>query len=81
MKAAKAEAKIEDFRFHDFRHTRGTRIVRATGSLAAAKAALAHRRSRRRCATPMCSTRTCGTRWMHPSPELFPKVPIAKKKA
>lgn len=43
MKAAKATAKIEDFRFHDFRHTRGTRIVRATGSLAAAKAALAHK--------------------------------------
>lgn len=43
MRAAKEEAKIEDFRFHDFRHTRGTRIVRATGSLAAAKAALAHR--------------------------------------
>jgi integrase len=43
MKAAKKEAKIENFRFHDFRHTRGTRIVRATGSLAAAKAALAHR--------------------------------------
>ena len=43
MAAAKAEAKIEGFRFHDFRHTRGTRIVRATGSLAAAKAALAHK--------------------------------------
>lgn len=43
MKAAKAEAEIANFRFHDFRHTRGTRIVRATGSLAAAKAALAHK--------------------------------------
>ncbi len=43
MKAAKADAKIENFRFHDFRHTRGTRIVRATGSLAAAKEALKHR--------------------------------------
>lgn len=43
MKAAKKEAGVEDFRFHDFRHTRGTRIVRATGSLAAAKAALAHK--------------------------------------
>jgi integrase len=43
MKAAKATAHIENFRFHDFRHTRGTRIVRATGSLAAAKAALAHK--------------------------------------
>lgn len=42
LKAAKKDAGIEDFRFHDFRHTRGTRIVRATGSLAAAKAALAH---------------------------------------
>lgn len=41
---AKAEAKIEDFRIHDLRHTRGTRIVRATGSLAAAKEALKHTR-------------------------------------
>jgi integrase len=43
MKAAKATAQIEGFRFHDFRHTRGTRIVRNTGSLAAAQAALAHK--------------------------------------
>lgn len=43
MKAAKKEAKIEDFRFHDFRHTRGTRILRQTGNLAATKAALGHR--------------------------------------
>lgn len=40
---AKVAAQIEDFRFHDLRHTRGTRIVRATGSLAAAKEALKHR--------------------------------------
>jgi integrase len=40
---AKAEGGIEDFRIHDLRHTRGTRIVRATGSLAAAKEALKHR--------------------------------------
>lgn len=43
MKAAKKDAKVEGFRFHDFRHTRGTRIVRATGNLAAAKSALAHK--------------------------------------
>lgn len=43
MAAAKAGAEIEGFRFHDLRHTRGTRIVRATGNLAAAKAALAHK--------------------------------------
>jgi integrase len=41
--AALEAAGIEGFRFHDLRHTRGTRIVRATGSLAAAKKALAHR--------------------------------------
>lgn len=43
MTAAKKAAAVEGFRFHDFRHTRGTRIVRNTGSLAAAKAALAHK--------------------------------------
>lgn len=41
--AAKLDAKIDGLRFHDLRHTRGTRIVRATGSLAAAKEALKHR--------------------------------------
>jgi len=42
--AAKEAAEIENFRIHDLRHTRGTRIVRATGSLAAAKEALKHKR-------------------------------------
>jgi integrase len=41
--AAKAAAGVENFRFHDLRHTRGTRILRATGNLAAAKEALKHR--------------------------------------
>lgn len=41
---AKEDAKVENFRIHDLRHTRGTRIVRATGSLAAAKEALKHKR-------------------------------------
>ena len=40
---AKEAAGVEGFRFHDLRHTRGTRILRATGNLAAAKDALAHR--------------------------------------
>jgi integrase len=40
---AKEAAGIDDFRFHDLRHTRGTRILRVTGNLAAAKRALAHR--------------------------------------
>ena len=40
---ALADAKISDFRLHDLRHTRGTRIVRETGSIAAAKEALKHR--------------------------------------
>lgn len=40
---ARADAGVEDFRFHDLRHTRGTRILRATGNLAAAKEALKHR--------------------------------------
>lgn len=42
--AAREAAGIDTFRIHDLRHTRGTRIVRATGSLAAAKEALKHRR-------------------------------------
>lgn len=41
--AAKEAGSVEAFRFHDLRHTRGTRIVRATGSLAAAKETLKHR--------------------------------------
>ena len=41
-KEAKEAAGLTGFRFHDLRHTRGTRIVRETGSLAAAKAALSH---------------------------------------
>lgn len=41
---AKADAGVTNFRLHDLRHTRGTRIVRATGSLAAAKEALKHKR-------------------------------------
>lgn len=41
--AAKKAAKVEGFRFHDLRHTTGTRILRATGNLAAAKEALKHK--------------------------------------
>lgn len=41
--AALAAAGVENFRFHDLRHTRGTRILRATGNLKAAQGALAHR--------------------------------------
>ncbi|NML08711.1 site-specific integrase [Sphingobium sp. AR-3-1] len=41
---AKADAGIDNLRVHDLRHTRGTRIIRATGSLAAAKEALKHKR-------------------------------------
>jgi len=40
---ALAAAGVDAFRLHDLRHTRGTRIVRATGSLAAAKEALKHK--------------------------------------
>ncbi|MCW2383340.1 MULTISPECIES: tyrosine-type recombinase/integrase [unclassified Sphingobium] len=39
-------AGIADFRFHDLRHTRGTRILRRTGNLAAAQKALGHRNIR-----------------------------------
>ncbi len=40
---AKKAAGVENFRFHDLRPTRCTRILRATGNLAAAKEALKHR--------------------------------------
>jgi integrase len=42
-KKALEAAGIESFRFHDLRHTRGTRILRATGNLALAKEALKHK--------------------------------------
>jgi integrase len=41
--AALKGAGIDELRFHDLRHTRGTRILRATGNLALAQKALAHR--------------------------------------
>lgn len=41
--AALAAAGVENFRFHDLRHTRGTRILRATGNLKAAQRALEHK--------------------------------------
>lgn len=37
------DAGIEGFRFHDLRHTRGTRILRNTNNLAIAQKALAHK--------------------------------------
>jgi integrase len=37
------DAGIEGFRFHDLRHTRGSRILRHTGNLAIVQKALAHR--------------------------------------
>lgn len=43
---ALTDAGIAAFRFHDLRHTRGTRILRATGNLVAAKEALKHRHIR-----------------------------------
>lgn len=37
------DAGISDFRFHDLRHTTGTRVLRATGNLKAVKEVLGHR--------------------------------------
>ena len=39
---ALADAGITDFRFHDLRHTRATRLVRATGNLKAVQKLLGH---------------------------------------
>ncbi len=39
---ALADAGIEDFRFHDLRHTSATRVVRATGNLKVASLLLGH---------------------------------------
>lgn len=36
------DAEIDDFRFHDLRHTRGTRLLRATGNLKAVQNLLGH---------------------------------------
>lgn len=38
----KRRAKVEDFRFHDTRHTTATRLVRATGNLKMAQKLLGH---------------------------------------
>lgn len=43
---ARADAGLKDFRIHDLRHTRATRILRATHNLAAARDALKHRHIR-----------------------------------
>lgn len=39
---ALTDAKIDDFRFHDLRHTKGTRVLRATGNLKAVQKLLGH---------------------------------------
>lgn len=41
--AALKAAEIDELRFHDLRHTAGTRILRRTGNLAIAQKALAHK--------------------------------------
>jgi len=41
-RAALKAAGVSDFRFHDLRHTRATRVVRATGNLKAAGQLLGH---------------------------------------
>lgn len=43
LKRALERAGIEGFRFHDFRHTLGTRLLRATNNLATTKEALKHK--------------------------------------
>lgn len=40
---ALADAEIEDFRFHDLRHTAGTRVTRAVGNLRVTQRLLAHK--------------------------------------
>ena len=40
---ALAEAGIEDFRFHDLRHTAGTRLQRATGNIKTVQRLLGHK--------------------------------------
>jgi integrase len=41
-RTALTEAKIEDFRFHDLRHTMATRVLRASGNLKAVQKLLNH---------------------------------------
>jgi hypothetical protein len=55
--------------------------VRATGSLAAARKPSSTATSKRRCAMPMCSTKTCATRSTPASPDIVPtrRVKISGK--
>jgi integrase len=39
----RAKSGVKDFRFHDFRHDFGTKILRKTGNLKLAQKALNHR--------------------------------------
>ncbi|WP_407123158.1 tyrosine-type recombinase/integrase [Bradyrhizobium sp. STM 3561] len=39
----RARAGVQDFRFHDFRHDFGTKVLRETGNLKLAQKALNHR--------------------------------------
>ena len=57
-------AGVTGFRFHDFRHDLGTKLLRETGNLKLVQRALNHRRiSRRRCVTRTCSTTRSPTPW------------------
>ena len=43
------KAGVKDFRFHDFRHDFGTKLLRETGNLKLVQKALNHATSRARC--------------------------------
>lgn len=67
------DGKISSFRTHDLRHTRATRIVRETGSLVAAQAALKHRSINTTLRYAHVSDEDTGERLKRVSPEIVPK--------
>lgn len=81
FRAALVAAGIEDFRFHDLRHTFATRLLRRTGNIKLVSQLLATPRSRRPADTPMSWTATwrmhwrISASWQMPNPEENSKGP------
>jgi len=80
----RTKAGVKDFRFHDYRHDFGTKLLRETGNLKLVQKALNHRDIKSTCVTPMCSIPTSPMR-SRPSrrpgpqsPRISPRLPGAQ---